>query len=306
MVSRTKHCRICVWSGVALSALLHGVVAAALLQLTPSGPHTSPERTVDLDLAMFVGGSELTAEAAADVAPNAQPATPTPTVAIDAGRESEDRPAHDTVMASAPKTLTPKATAPRGPEPVPAAASATKTLRNNIAPPAKPTPKPPPSATPKPTPPKQATQPASARAATAPDTRPKSSPPAAKPAPARPRGSESNALNQRADRLSSVSQAAKISAEQAYLAALQRAISRQQRYPASAKRRQQTGIATLAFVIQADGRIGQIHLAKGSGHQALDQAALDALYRLGRFKPIPSTIARSTWTLRVPIRFDLQ
>ncbi|MBK1656057.1 hypothetical protein CKO29_15325 [Allochromatium vinosum] len=95
-------------------------------------------------------------------------------------------------------------------------------------------------------------------------------------------------------------------AERAYLTALQRAIARHQHYPAGARRHGQTGVATLAFVIEADGRIGQIRLAQSSGHASLDQAALQALARLGRFDPIPKSIGRSRWSLRIPIRFDLK
>lgn len=95
-------------------------------------------------------------------------------------------------------------------------------------------------------------------------------------------------------------------AERDYLIALQRAIARQQRYPASARRHGQTGVATLAFVIDADGRIGQIRLAQSSGHAALDRSALQALARLGRFEPIPQSLGRRSWSLRIPIRFDLE
>ena len=95
-------------------------------------------------------------------------------------------------------------------------------------------------------------------------------------------------------------------AERAYLTALQRAIARHQHYPAGARRHGQTGVATLAFVIEADGHLSQIRLAQSSGHASLDQAALQALARLGRFDPIPKSIGRSRWSLRIPIRFDLK
>lgn len=95
-------------------------------------------------------------------------------------------------------------------------------------------------------------------------------------------------------------------AERAYLTALQRAIARHQRYPSGARRHGQTGVAILAFVIEADGRLGQIRLAQSSGHDALDRSALQALTRLGRFDPIPRSLGRSTWSLRIPIRFDLE
>ena len=101
-------------------------------------------------------------------------------------------------------------------------------------------------------------------------------------------------------------QASQAAAERAYLNALQRAIARHQRYPAGARRHGQSGVATLAFVIDADGRLSQIRLAQSSGHDALDRAALQALARLGRFDPIPKSLGRRTWSLRIPIRFDLQ
>ena len=95
-------------------------------------------------------------------------------------------------------------------------------------------------------------------------------------------------------------------AEGAYLAELQRAIKRQQRYPEAARDRGAAGTATLTFVIQADGRIDRVQVAKSAGDSDLDQAAVQAINRLGRFKPIPSVIGRGSWTLRIPIRFDLR
>ena len=95
-------------------------------------------------------------------------------------------------------------------------------------------------------------------------------------------------------------------AEAAYLAELQRAIARHQHFPDDARRRQRTGVVTLSFLVQGDGSIRQIRLAKSSGDTALDEAALQAMQRLNRFKPIPATIGRQEWAMRVPIRFDLR
>ncbi len=93
--------------------------------------------------------------------------------------------------------------------------------------------------------------------------------------------------------------------ERAYLQALAAAIARQQRYPEEARRLEQTGTVVLGLTIQVDGRFSAIQLIQGSGHTLLDQAALTALNRLGRFKPIPPALARSTWSIQVPIRFRL-
>lgn len=100
--------------------------------------------------------------------------------------------------------------------------------------------------------------------------------------------------------------AVRASAERAYLDGLRRAIAQAQRYPAESRRRAESGVATVSFVIAADGGIGGIRLAGGSGFALLDQAAIEALRRLGRYQPIPSALGRRSWALRVPIRFDLR
>lgn len=91
-----------------------------------------------------------------------------------------------------------------------------------------------------------------------------------------------------------------------YLKALLAAIARAQRYPERARRQGKSGAAVVSFVIQADGSLSAIRLARGSGHPELDQAALESLNRLGRFKPIPPGLNRSHWPIQVPIRFRLE
>ncbi|MFZ1575398.1 MAG: energy transducer TonB [Chromatiaceae bacterium] len=124
-------------------------------------------------------------------------------------------------------------------------------------------------------------------------------PQAAKARPDAPAGSSVVASEQD-------SSSGRAQAEGAYLAELQRAIKRQQRYPEAARDRGAAGTATLTFVLQADGRIDRVQVAKSAGDSELDQAAVQAINRLGRFKPIPSVIGRGSWTLRIPIRFDLR
>jgi protein TonB len=102
------------------------------------------------------------------------------------------------------------------------------------------------------------------------------------------------------------SPAARASAERTYLADLRRAIAGHQRFPEEARRRHATGVATVAFVVQANGQIDQVRIGQSSGDPALDQAAIQTLSRLGRFRPIPSSIGRSRWPMRVPIRFNLR
>jgi protein TonB len=158
----------------------------------------------------------------------------------------------------------------------------------------KPAPKPKPKATPKAEPKPTPTPKRDIGVATAPKDR----------APAQT--GKGDAKGRTAARSTGASAAEKARAEQAYLAELQRAIGRHQRFPEDARKRRKTGTATLSFVIKSDGRIRAVRLAKSSGDASLDKAALQALHRLNRFKPIPGAIGRSSWSLRVPIRFDLR
>ena len=94
--------------------------------------------------------------------------------------------------------------------------------------------------------------------------------------------------------------------EQRYLSALQQAIARHRFYPSTARRDGVEGTVTVLFTIQADGRITGAKVAAGSGSALLDEAALETLSRLGRFRPIPAELQRERWPLRVPIRFALR
>jgi len=92
----------------------------------------------------------------------------------------------------------------------------------------------------------------------------------------------------------------------AYLAELQRAIRRHQRYPEQARREAREGSASLSFVLLGDGRFEGVRVARSSGDHDLDQAAIDSLQRLGHFRPIPLELGRGRWPLSVVIRFNLQ
>jgi periplasmic protein TonB len=105
---------------------------------------------------------------------------------------------------------------------------------------------------------------------------------------------------------SGTSGAAGAAVERGYLRGLQQAIARNRFYPPGARRKDLKGMVTVAFTIKRDGRLGDIRVTKGSGYDVLDQAALETLRRLGRYKPIPTTTGRDQWPVRVPIVFDLR
>lgn len=102
------------------------------------------------------------------------------------------------------------------------------------------------------------------------------------------------------------SAAARARAEGGYLAELQRAIKRHQRYPDRARSEGREGSTTLTFVLLADGGFEEVKVTRSSGDRELDRAAIEALKRLNRFRPIPLEFGRGRWPLSVSIRFDLR
>lgn len=77
------------------------------------------------------------------------------------------------------------------------------------------------------------------------------------------------------------------------------------RYPPLARRLGESGRVVLRVLIAADGRPGQVELARSSGHERLDEAALGAM-RAARFKPYTENgVAQAVWTL-APIAFNLE
>ncbi len=333
-------CRGCLALGALASAALHGAVLVSWLRAPEPASEPPSEQALTLDLALFApgpqaGSTEPTQNDAASVtappsplSPATEPApekTPTPVVAE---LKASDLASADTLeppdllpkVPDAPEPL-PETPSPAPPEPLAALAPArdptpTQDLEVRPEPPTisavqprpKPEPKPRPKAEPKPKP--------AAKAKPAPKVEPKPIPrsqakrdiavsPASKDrAPAQT--GKGDTKGRTAARSTGTTAAEKARAEQVYLAELQRAIGRHQRFPDDARKRRKTGTATLSFVIKSDGRIRSVRLAKSSGDASLDKAALQALHRLNRFKPIPVAIGRSSWTLRVPIRFDLR
>ncbi|WP_020407132.1 energy transducer TonB [Hahella ganghwensis] len=94
--------------------------------------------------------------------------------------------------------------------------------------------------------------------------------------------------------------------EQEYLAALHRALQKAMQYPRRAKRRRQEGVALVEFTVYREGKLEGIQLRESSGFPILDEAALDTVRSIKKFKPIPDQLAKNMLTLAIPIRFQLR
>lgn len=93
--------------------------------------------------------------------------------------------------------------------------------------------------------------------------------------------------------------------ESHYLKNVRQRIAEQRFYPPRARRMGHQGTVLLRLVLLPDGSIDNVSLAETSGARILDDAALAAVRRVGRFPPFPEGLARRDWVLTVPIRYSV-
>lgn len=81
-------------------------------------------------------------------------------------------------------------------------------------------------------------------------------------------------------------------------------IEAQKEYPMDARLKHVEGRVVVRIVIQEDGQIVSAAVAKSSGHDTLDQAALETVRKIS---PIALTqpLEQSPVTLHIPIRYQL-
>jgi protein TonB len=76
------------------------------------------------------------------------------------------------------------------------------------------------------------------------------------------------------------------------------------RYPRAALRQREEGTVLLSVLVDAQGRVQRIEIARSSGHARLDAAAREAVAR-ARFKPVlQAGVAVAAWGM-VPVAFRL-
>lgn len=155
-----------------------------------------------------------------------------------------------------------------------------------------PTPKPKPAAQPKPEPKPKPAQPA-----------PKSKPASAGSAGQKAAGSGKTGT---AGRSGTQNQAASGAKAQALIArwgaSIRNRIERKKHLPGSAAGR--GGTVVLRVVVGRDGRLRGVSVLRSSGVGALDQAAVRAVKRAGRFPAAPKGLSQASYTFSLPIRFQ--
>lgn len=77
-------------------------------------------------------------------------------------------------------------------------------------------------------------------------------------------------------------------------------------YPLLAQRRGWQGRVVLAFSVEANGMIRNIHIASGSGYPILDTSAATALSRVHQLYPGNNPLLGESMQLQLPVIFELQ
>lgn len=100
--------------------------------------------------------------------------------------------------------------------------------------------------------------------------------------------------------------AGKTSVVDDYLSRLVHHISQFYYYPTRARRLGQEGTPEVLFEFRRDGSLLVHSLRKTSGHDQLDQAALDMLARAAPLPAVPDTMTGNSFTYALPVSFRLR
>ncbi|MEA1955496.1 MAG: TonB family protein, partial [Campylobacterota bacterium] len=89
-----------------------------------------------------------------------------------------------------------------------------------------------------------------------------------------------------------------------YISNLYELLNQKKFYPKMAKRRKLSGVVSVSFTINKNGKIKDVFIGKTSGHSILDKAALKVLKSINTYKPIPDAVSMSSLNLNIPIKYS--
>lgn len=86
-----------------------------------------------------------------------------------------------------------------------------------------------------------------------------------------------------------------------YIGSLQNYLGRHHQYPASARRSRLEGTVQVEITIVGSGQITNVRVVRSSGHEILDEAAVQHLRTLGSVPPPPSLLQWKSRTITYPV-----
>jgi TonB family protein len=100
-------------------------------------------------------------------------------------------------------------------------------------------------------------------------------------------------------------EAAYLTAKQKYLIEFRGLIENRKEYPLMARRRGIEGIVVIGVTIRKNGEVVEHKIVQASGHDILDQAALNLVKKINSFKAFPAELGNDDIDLKFPIAFKL-
>jgi protein TonB len=91
-----------------------------------------------------------------------------------------------------------------------------------------------------------------------------------------------------------------------YLSKLSRHLARFYDYPRRARRLGQEGTPVIVFEFQRDGTLVRHDLRDSSGHELLDEAALNMLAQAAPLPEVPDRMKGQSFSYALPVRFRLR
>ncbi|GGB96704.1 hypothetical protein GCM10011352_23540 [Marinobacterium zhoushanense] len=95
-------------------------------------------------------------------------------------------------------------------------------------------------------------------------------------------------------------------AKQSWFAKLAAELARHKRYPLSARRRGQEGVAKISFLVNRKGELLEYKLSESSGYKLLDEAVIDMLLKAQPLPEFPAEMEQDEIRITLPVEFLLK
>lgn len=102
------------------------------------------------------------------------------------------------------------------------------------------------------------------------------------------------------------SQGGSPAARQTWYSQLAAHLARHKRYPSSARRRGQEGVAKLSFVVDRNGQVLEFKLVGSSGYRSLDEAVIKMLKQAEPLPKFPAEMTQDSLSITVPVQFAIK
>lgn len=91
-----------------------------------------------------------------------------------------------------------------------------------------------------------------------------------------------------------------------YLYELRVTLETRKTYPTLSRRLREAGEVLVEFKVKKDGTLEAVNVVKESGFARLNDAAVQLVASLGRFRPLPDGTGRAELSVKLPIRYALE